>query len=60
MANKFAEETKKIIKGTSQNTCAYWKSLENPEDTEKVYYFCMRMYEILVSSSKDQYLDDDH
>jgi ABC-type sulfate transport system substrate-binding protein len=61
MNNKgFIEETKKILKGTSLNTSKYWKFLDSPEDQENIYHFCMRMYESLMNSSKDQFLDDDH
>jgi len=61
MASKaFIDETKKIFKYTSTNPAKYWKLLESPEDVDNVYHFCMKIFEALTSTSKDQYLDDDH
>lgn len=60
MQRGFTEETKKVIKGTSTNNAKYWRYLDALEDSENIYHFCMKMFEALISSSKDQFLDDDH
>jgi hypothetical protein len=61
MASKgFMDETKKVFKYTSGSTAKYWKLLEATEDADNVYHFCMKLFETLSSTSKDQYLDEDH
>lgn len=54
------DETKRVFKGTCPNPARYWKFLDASEDADNIYFFCMKIFEALISSSKDQFLDDDH
>ena len=61
MASKgFIDDTKKVFKNTFSNPAKYWKYIDAPEDVDNVYHFCMKLFQALTSTSKDQYLDDDH
>lgn len=61
MANKaFMDETKKVFKNPSAGSCRFWRTLEASEDPENIYHFCMKLFEAVTTSNKDQILDEEH
>jgi hypothetical protein len=60
MHKAFAEETKKVIKGGHFSAARYWRAMDAFEDSENTHQFCTKVFEILISSSKEQFLEDDH